>query len=231
MQPYASIAIELSLGFLALFLYTKIMGKTSFSQLTPFDFISVLILGELLGNAVYDQEVDIWEILFATALWALLIYASMTLTQKLMHLRKTLEGEPSIIIRRGQIQYKVLQRNKMDLNQLQSMVRQQGYFSLKYVEFAILETNGALSVFPKSEYELPAKKELKLPLKPIELPITIILDGEVVKDNMRDAGLEEGWLQRELEQSGFRKPEQVLLAEWTQGQGLYVMGYDQGAAK
>lgn len=201
------------------------MGKTGFSQLTPFDFISVLILGELLGNAVYDKEVSIWQILFATVLWALLIYGSMLVTQKFKRLRKTLEGEPSIIVRKGQIEYRELQGNKMDLNQLQSLIRQKGYMSVQEVEYAILETNGTLSVFPKPDHDTPKMKDLNLSLQAVELPITLILDGEIDKDSLGGAGVDEAWLRKELKAQNIRDPKQVLFAELNKDKKLFVMRY------
>ncbi len=67
--PFLSILIELFIGFFALFSIIKLLGKTQFAQITPFDFISALILGEMVGNAIFDPEVKIQHILFAVAVW------------------------------------------------------------------------------------------------------------------------------------------------------------------
>lgn len=140
------ITIELFIGLLALLAATRILGKTQMDQLTPFDFISALVLGELVGSAVYDSEVKIWSILYAVTLWTILIYLIAILTQKIMGTRNILEGNPSIIIRDGQIDRQQLSANNLDINQLQQMLRQQNYiFSIREVEYAILEPNGKIS--------------------------------------------------------------------------------------
>ena len=196
MNHYLSIALELTSGFVFLFLMTKMQGKTQFSQITPFDFISAIILGELVGNAIYDQEVKIDEIAFAVALWGILVYVTEMITQKFLRSRKSLEGEPNIVIRNGKIKYDALKKAKLDINQLQSLVRQQGYFSLREIEFAIIEMNGMVSVLPKADYDLPKNSDMKIKTKDPSLPINMILDGEVIHANLQEAGLDEQWLKR-----------------------------------
>ncbi len=128
MGDYLNVAIELVCGLFILFVILKFLGKTQFSQLTPFDFISALILGELVGNAVYDHEIKIKEIIYASLLWGLLIYLIELITQKLKGTRKFLEGEPNIVIHNGKLKYEMLKKNKLDINQLQSLLRQAGCF-------------------------------------------------------------------------------------------------------
>ncbi|WP_166241691.1 DUF421 domain-containing protein [Paenibacillus turpanensis] len=222
MSSYLNIALELFIGFLALFTYTKIMGKTHFSQLTPFDFISVLILGELLGNAVYDDEVDIWKVLFATGLWAVLIFSSLFVTQKNNKLRKLLEGEPSIIIHKGKIEYKTMKKNNMDMNQLQSLVRQQGHLSVSELEHAILETNGSLSVFPKPDYAPPTNKNLRVKAAADPIPVTLILDGKLVDGNFKEAGVDRSWLMEQLARRKISHHKEVLLAELKGHHELFI---------
>lgn len=214
MNAFGAMVIELIIGFTALFLFTKIVGKVQMSQITPFDFVSALILGELLGNAIYDEDVDLWNVLFATAIWGLLVYGTTMLTQKYKGLRKTLEGEPAIVIRQGQLQYKSLKKSKVDINQLQSMIRQMGCFSLQEVEYAIIETNGKVSVLKKSDHDTPTRKDLSLPRQPVLLPVTLVIDGELIMDNLREADKTEQWLMDRLQEQGIHSYSEVLYAEW-----------------
>jgi uncharacterized membrane protein YcaP (DUF421 family) len=226
-NQYLSITIELISGFLLLFLITKILGKTQFSQITPFDFISALILGELVGNAVYDDEVKIMQIVFAVLLWGVLIYVVEMITQKFKGTRKLFEGEPNIVIHKGTIKYEALKKIKMDINQLQSLIRQQGYFSIQEVEYAIVETNGKASVLPKSEYDIPTKSDLNLTPKPTNLPITLIIDGEIVFDNLKEVGFDEHWLKDQLAMQSIINIKDVLYAEWRENNPLFVVRYEK----
>ncbi|WP_249652128.1 YetF domain-containing protein, partial [Lysinibacillus sp. D4A1_S13] len=116
---------------------------TQISQLTPFDFISAIVIGELVGNTVYVPEVRVWSILYAVFVWVILIYAIEVITQKFRRTRKFFEGYPSIIIRNGHIDREQLKWNHLYINQLQQMLRQQkDKFSIREVEYMILLPNG-----------------------------------------------------------------------------------------
>src|SRR5699024_12767917 len=94
---------ETIFGFCALFLLTKILGKTQISQLTAFDFIAALVLGELVGNALFDDEAGVLEIAYVIFLWGSLLYIVEMITQKFKGSRFLLEGKPAMIIHKGQI--------------------------------------------------------------------------------------------------------------------------------
>ncbi|HZG71169.1 MAG TPA: DUF421 domain-containing protein [Chondromyces sp.] len=226
MNHFLSVAVELIAGLVILFFITKLLGKTQFSQLTPFDFISALILGELVGNAVYDNNTKLREIIFAALVWGLLIYIIELVTQKFKSARKFLEGGTSIVIDKGNINFDALKKNKMDLNQLQSLLRQQGYFSIQEVEYGILETNGMISVLPKPEYGTPKANDLNLPLTPVHLPITLILDGEIVYKNLKEYKLSEHWLKEQLAMQDITDFQTVLYAEWKPNHPVYALTYE-----
>ncbi|MRH41401.1 DUF421 domain-containing protein [Aquibacillus halophilus] len=227
MNDYLSIVTELLIGFVFLFIVIKFLGKTQFSQVTPFEFISAIILGELVGNAIYDEEVKIGHIMLAIFTWGAIIFVVEMLTQKFKRTRKLLEGEPNIVIHQGQIKYDALKKAKIDINTLQSLIRQQGYFSIQEVEYGIIESNGKASVLPKSEYDTPKNSDLKVPYKPVNLPITLILDGEVVFDNLKEVGFDEKWLKDQLAMQSITNYKEVLYAEWLVSKPLYVVKYEK----
>ncbi|HDR8399183.1 TPA: DUF421 domain-containing protein, partial [Bacillus cereus] len=144
------------------------------------------------------------------------------ITQKVRGTRRFFEGYPSIIIRNGKIDREQLSVNHLDINQLQQMLRQQkDIFSIREVEYMILEPNGNISVLKKSKYESPTINDLSLKHKPVYLPISLISDGKVVKDNLREAGFDEGWLYKQIKQKGITKFEDVLYAEWKTDDGFF----------
>ncbi|MDN4495611.1 DUF421 domain-containing protein [Ureibacillus aquaedulcis] len=216
--------IELIFGFIALLIATKILGKTQISQLTPFDFISAMVLGELVGNSVYDEHVKIWSILYALVLWTILIFAVEKLTQKHRGLRRTFEGYPSIIIRQGKIDREQLSQNHLDIDQLQQMLRQQkDIFSIREVEYMIIEPNGQISVMKKPKYASPTLEDMSLKQKPVYLPFTLISDGKVVLDNLRESGHDEDWLLKQLKNRGITRFEDALFAEWVEDEGFFCL--------
>jgi len=223
---YLDIALELVVGFLTLLLVLKFLGKIQFSQITPFDFITGLVMGNFIGDAVFDDKIDVTEIVFSIVVWGLLIYCVEKLTQKVMILRVIFEGKPSLLVKNGQILYKNLKKNHIDLNQLQQQLRKQGYFSIFEVEYVILERDGQISAVPKHEYGAPTKKDLNIPKKPIRLPFAIIMDGELITQNLTEAGLTEGWLKEQLKNRKISEYKEVLYAEWHEVNGLKVSEYN-----
>ncbi len=219
------IGTELLIGLILLFIMTKVLGKTQFSQVTPFDFISAVILGELVGNAIYDHEVRVWEIVFSTVIWGTMIYIIETVTQKYRKTRKILEGDPNIVIHKGNLRYDALKKGKLDLNQLMSLIRQQGFFSIEEVEYAILEPNGMVSVLPSAKYDTPKMNDLNLPFKAVELPIALIIDGEAVQENLKEINLDQAWLNVELSKQNVKSIKEVLYAEYKPNQPLYIITY------
>lgn len=219
----SQLTIELTIGFFALFVVTKITRKSQINQITPFDFISAIVLGELLGNAIYDEKIRIWTIMYALALWGILMVFIEKITQKLRRTRKLLEGEPAIIIRNGQIDYKVIKKEKLDINELLSLLRQKDAFSIREIEFAILEQSGNISVLKKSKYESATIEDLKLQEHPVYLPITLILDGEIMKDNLYAIGHDENWLFNQIRKAGEKNIENIFYADWKQDEGIHVV--------
>ncbi len=219
----SNLTIELIIGFFALLIITKILGKTQISQITPFEFISSLVLGELVGNAIYDKDINTYYILYAVSLWALLLYIIELLTQKFKGTREFFEGKPSILIRNGQIDFNELKKEKLDINELQSLLRAKDIFSIREIQYAILETNGSISVLKKSKYDNPTNEDLNLSEKPVYLPITLILDGEILWDNVQACGFDEKWLKKQLHTNKTSKIKEIFYAEWKKDEGLHIV--------
>ncbi|WP_100011499.1 DUF421 domain-containing protein [Lentibacillus sediminis] len=225
MQEYLSMFYEIIFGFLALLVLAKILGKTQISQITAFDFISALILGELVGNALFDREAGVPEIAFVIVLWGGLIYITEIITQKYKGTRGILEGKPAIVVYRGKLIRDVMKENKLDINQLQHLLRAKEIFSLREVEFAVLETDGTVSVLRKSAYQTPTIKDMQLQEQDISLSSTLVNDGEIIYDNLREKNLTDEWLTEKLREQGFSSVKEVFYAEYRKGENLLAMPY------
>lgn len=135
---------------------------------------------------------------FAVILWGVLLYVTEIITQKYKKSRSLLEGSPSIMIHKGKIQREQMRKAKLDMNQLLHLLRSKGVFSVKEVEYAILETDGTVSVLKKTNYQSPVRKDFNLPLESVALTFMIINDGEILYDNLSEIGYDKAWLEEEL---------------------------------
>ncbi|WP_085520949.1 DUF421 domain-containing protein [Tuberibacillus sp. Marseille-P3662] len=216
------LTIKLVIGFVALFFIVIVTGKTSIYQLTPFHLVFVLLLGDLLGSIIYQDQLGIISFLYAVGLWTLLMLGVEFLTLNMKSTRSLLVGNPNIIIRDGMIDRKIAKRNKLDVNQILSLLRQRNVFSVREVKYGILETNGQITTLLKSKYQKPEKQDLNLLESPVDLPITLIIDGEVLTDNLRERGFDQQWLDNELLANGYDNEKKILHADWRDSEGIHI---------
>jgi uncharacterized membrane protein YcaP (DUF421 family) len=222
-MEFIQMMTKLLIGFILLFFFIRIAGQKVIGQFTPFHFIAAIVLSELLGNAVYESSISIMAILFAIAFWGGLLFLIEFIFQKSLYLREKLEGDPAIIIRNGQIDFEQLKKSRMNINQLQSLLRQSEIFSIREVAFALMEPNGSISILKKSAYQKTTLQDMNLPNHAVHLPVTIIRDGELMRENFQTINKDEQWLNSELKQKGIEKLKDVLFAEWLEGDGLFVI--------
>jgi len=221
------LTMELIVGFFFLFLIVKFVGKKIINQISPFTFIASIVLGELLGNALYDHKVGVFYIVYSMAIWGGLLFTVEYLSQKFLAFRGAIEGKPSALIKNGIIDREELKKNRMNINQLQSLLRQSETFSIREVAFCYLEANGSISILKKSKYQKTTQEDFNMPSKVVSVPVTLIRDGEVLWDEINDLGFNDSWLKSELTTQNISDYKDVFIAEWLEGDGLFVQPFQK----
>ncbi|GAA3406032.1 DUF421 domain-containing protein [Paenibacillus hodogayensis] len=221
-MDYMWITIKLATAFIGLWIMARLLGKKEISQLTPFDFISSLMLSELVGNTIYDREASLPMLLYALALWMFLSLALEKAVQLLPWLSVPLSGRPDIIIRNGVIDVRAMKRNKLDMHQVGMMLREQSVFSVTEVAYAIFETNGNLSVMKMPGIDNPTREEMGVPAKPADLAFIVMDQGYIQQDTLREIGRDQAWLLALLKEQGIISPRDVWYAEWSEADGLHA---------
>ena len=217
-----SITLKVVIGLLGLLVVIRLLGKKELSQLTPFDFVYMLVLGGLVEETVYDDLVTVWEMLYAVALWSVLIFIIELIVRKFDKLRPIIKGEPSIIINDGVLDLKQLKKNKLESEQLRTMLRQQGIFSLKQVKFAILEPSGQLSVMETDASSTVTAGMLNIDPGESTLSHLLVDEGRIEKKELQLIGKDENWLIEQLKKEGYSDIRQIYYAEWSKVNGFVV---------
>lgn len=145
-MTYMNIGLKLFFGFVALLMVTRLFGKKEISQLTPFDFVYFIVLGGILEESIYDNNMSALHVWCAVAVWGMLLFIIENLSKRSNKFRVLLKGEISILIRNGEFNLKELEANHLEMEQLQIMLRQQGVFSLRAVCDLYLEPGGKVSL-------------------------------------------------------------------------------------
>lgn len=200
MEMYLNIAVKMIVGSLGVFILIRLMGKKAMSELTPFDLLYVIILGALVEEALYDDKVNVFHILFAIILWGLLVYLLEKAIQRTESLSSLIEGEPSVLIEEGHLNMQELRENFFDMEQLRAMLRQEGVYSIDEVHYAILEVNGHLTVITKEEGVSPT--------------FLLIEEGTIQQATLNYIDKDEKWLLKELEIMGHFKMKDIVYCEW-----------------
>jgi uncharacterized membrane protein YcaP (DUF421 family) len=195
-----------------LVLVTRIMGKRQVGELQPFEFVITILVAEMAAIPMSDKETPLLNGLIGI-FTLLVIHVTLSfLTLKSQLLRGILCGTPAVVIENGIIAEKTMQALRYNINDLLEQLRGQGYSNLADIEFAILETNGQLSVIPKSQKRPLTPADLQVETSYEGLPLTLVVDGKVDKRALRRAKLDKAWLQQELAKFGITNLKHVLVA-------------------
>ena len=130
---------------------------------------------------------------------------------KSVNFRKIMSGQPAILIYRGKIDEKALKRESITINELQERLRVDNIFNLGDVEYAILETNGELTVIPKPEKRALTPQDMNITPEYEGIPYDLVVEGKIMHENLKVLGKDEKWLEKQLK--GFdAEPEDTLIA-------------------
>lgn len=199
-------------SLITLFLITKMLGKKQVSQLSLFDYVIGISIGNFAAEMTINLESNEINGIWAVVLFGLFAYLVSYLTMKSMTMRRFFMGTPTVIIQNGKILEKNLRKVKFDINDMLEEIRSTGYFDLSQVEYALMEANGKLSILPKSEYRPLTPKDMNLNMPNEGLCANIIIDSKIMHNNLKMCKKDEKWLKKELKIKGYSDLSKILLA-------------------
>lgn len=199
-------------SLVTLFLITKMLGKKQVSQLSLFDYVIGISIGNFAAEMTINLESKEVNGIWAVVLFGLFAYFISYLTMKSIVLRRFFMGTPTILIQDGKILEKNLKKMKFDINDMLEEIRSSGYFDLSQVEYAILEPNGEVSILPKPEYRPLTPKDMKVNVGREGLCSNIIIDGKIMHNNLKNIKKDEKWLNKTLKVKGYSDISKILLA-------------------
>ncbi|MFJ7934636.1 DUF421 domain-containing protein [Sporosarcina sp. NPDC096371] len=212
-----------TVAFIVLLILARFMGKKQISQLSFFHYVTGITIGSIAAEIAAQQETAFVDGVIAMIWWALLTLLMSYIALKSKKARVILDDQPTIIMYEGRLVEEAMRKSRLHLSDLNMMLREQGIFSIKEVQYAIFETNGNLSVLKKADQEPATKKDVHAPApEPKYLPSEIIADGKIVKKNLTELHLTEEWVYDQLKKQGIGKVDQVFYAEIQTDGSLHV---------
>ncbi len=180
--------------YLVLIATIRLMGKRQIGQMEASEFVVTMLVANLASIPMQDGGIPLFSgiVPILTVLGVELLLSALCLRS--IWLRKVFCGKPVILIENGRILRENLEKTRVTLDELSGHLREKDVLDPRSVQYAILETNGNLSVFPYPKERPASAKEAGIPVKKQHLPVTIISDGHLLRENMAFAGKNEDWL-------------------------------------
>ena len=197
--------------YILVLIVMRLMGKREIGQLQPFELVISIMIADLASIPMTDPGVPIFNGL-VPILGLLAMHLLITvLNIKSVNLRKITCGKPTILVYRGKIDEDALKKERFTISELQERLRGKDVFNLGDVEFAILETNGEISVITKPNKMNVTREDMNIEADYEGLPYDLIVDGKIMYENLNKIGKDKRWLLKQIEK--FKcMPEDVLIA-------------------
>ena len=194
-----------------LILVIRLMGKRQIGQMEPSEFVVTMLVANLAAIPMQDDGVPLFfgMIPIVTVLGMELVLSSLSL--KSIRLRRILCGKPVILVENGKILQANLRKTRVTMDELTGLLRQKDVLDLRSVHYAILETNGNLSVFPYPREKPASAADSGISVRAQYLPITIVCDGFLMKENLSKAKKDALWVEKVLHEHGASLKETWLL--------------------
>ena len=198
-------------SLVTLFLVTKLMGKKQISELSLFDYVMGISIGNFAAEITINMESQFVNGLVSIILFGVVSFVISKIAIKNMTLRRIFMGVPTILIEHGKLLENGLLKAKIDVNDLLEECRVNGYFDISEIEYAIMEANGKISILPNGESKPLTIKDMKIKPQKQGLCSNVIIDGKIMYNNLKNINKDEKWLNKELKVKG-KNLEDILLA-------------------
>lgn len=209
-------------SYIILLILGRLIGRKLISRITFFDFLVGVTLGSVAVRIALGSE----DSLFLTIVSAVIITILVVVTDyshiKSFKFRKLVDGEEILLIKNGKILDYNLKKARISINDLIMQLREKDIFNVEDVEFAVMESDGRLSVLPKPNKQPITTGDLNIPTTYKGLTSDVVIDGEIIYDNLKCTNYDEQWLIKQLKTHNIKYVKDVFYAGLDSAGNLYV---------
>ncbi|MED4077849.1 DUF421 domain-containing protein [Lysinibacillus fusiformis] len=215
--------LRTTLSFFILLILARILGKKQLGQLTFFHYITGITFGSIASEIASQEETPFLDGVISLIWWSALTYLMTIITIKSKKARVLIDDKPTIVVQNGLILEAALRKNRLHMDELTMMLREQAIFSVQDIQYALLETNGKLSVLQKTSEQVATKQDVKADVSPpTYLPTEVVSDGQLIKENIVELELTEDWVMKKLKKQNVHSVEDVFFAQVQTNGSLYI---------
>ncbi|MBS4199786.1 DUF421 domain-containing protein [Bacillus sp. FJAT-49732] len=206
MEKFIIIILRTILLYGVILVIFRIMGKREIGELSVLDLVVFIMLGEMAVIAIEQHTDPIFNTIVPMAVLLVIQLCMAFLSLKSRKFRRIIDGKPSLIISKGEIDEKMMKKLRYNFDDLLMQLRTKDITNIADVEFAILETSGELSIIKKSNKKKPATYTLP-----------IILNGKIQQEHLGEIQKDEAWLRKELSDRGHHEINQISFCSFQDG--------------
>lgn len=227
MPAYINVILRAFSTYIILIIALRLMGRRELSQLSFIDYIVAICIGGVGGRSItkLDEPYILFVLGFATLAVAHVALSYIKL--KSPALRRLVNGEPVIMIHKGNIIRKNLKKSHISLDTLMSLLRDKSVFKISDVEYALLEPSGGISVILKSELSPLTPNDMNIQKTKNELPVVVIKEGKIVREELTRGNLTEEWLREQLQKNNISDISKLLLVQADQSGIIYSAFFEE----
>ncbi|KAA8783694.1 DUF421 domain-containing protein [Paenibacillus amylolyticus] len=225
MIDHLNILVRSISAFLLLLLITRMLGKQTLSNMNFHDFVTAVIMGAIAANLAFNEKMEVIHLLISLVVFTGTSYLLSKWNLKSRKMRLLAEGSPTVLIEGGKVLEDNLAKSKMTLDSLNQALRQKEVFDINEVEYALLEVNGQISVMKKKQFRTITMQDINQKKDTKErLPIEMIMDGQLLKENINLNDVSEDQLLKQLK-SNEKQVSDVFYAVIGSNGKLYIDYY------
>ena len=197
--------------YFSLLLIMRILGKRQLGEMELSEFVVAALIADLASHPLQDIGIPMINGLVPIVTLFCCEVLISGVTMKNIRLRALFFGKPSMLVEKGKIKQHEMKKNRFTTDELMEELRNQGYLDISAIEYAVLETDGRLSVIPYPSESPVTPSQLKIEAEDGGYPVVVISDGRVIESNLRLVGRDMNWLKNRLSTLGIKDTEQVFL--------------------
>lgn len=217
---YIQYVVRALISLVAMFVITKAIGSRQVSEMSMFDYVNGITMGSVAAEIVFFEN-DIWGLLLALVFYGIAAIGISCISDKSLTARRMIEGKPKVLFQNGTFVYHNMKKSKIDLCEFLMLCREQGYFDVSQVQCVVLESNGKMSILPKSEYRPVTPSDMEQKPAQANLFSNIIMEGNIMYGNLKSIGRDENWLRKQMQIHNITDEKDVFLAACENGETCY----------
>ena len=190
--------IRVLIIYITVLVFLRLMGKRQIGEMQPYEVVITLIIADLATLPMSDTNIPLLHGILPLAILVLIHYCITVLSRKCIKVRRLMSGRPIVVISPNGLEYQAFKDLNLNIDDITEMLRQNGYYSFDQILYAIIETNGKISIIPKSANAPATAQDVGVNNPPAKIPSIIISDGKMMLTQMKEVQIDKDKLEKIL---------------------------------